>query len=140
MELVRFGEMFNKLRNVFATLVVTFLLKGGLSKMMLRLCFGFWLFCSSLWNFNFVLWYPLFFFKAVSYSDFVLLKNFSLDEFLFNFLLIDHGKCLMTWGGWLQDVLRYNKESLGFLHGHCVPFVGLKVTSKKTKISRFVWI
>ena len=34
--------------------------------MMLRLRFRFWVFCSSLWNFNSALWYPLLF-KAVSW-------------------------------------------------------------------------
>ena len=92
----------NKLRNVFAALVVTFLLKGRLDRMMLQLRFRFWVFCSSLWNFNSAFWYPLFF-KAVSYSHFVSLKNFSLGEFLFYLLLTGVG-------GWLEDVLTYNKD------------------------------
>ena len=82
--------------------------------MMLWLHFRFWVFCSSLWNFNSAFWYPLFF-KAVSYSDFVSLKISSLDELI---------------------VLTYNKGSLGFLYGQYVPFARLKVTSKKITIFR----
>ena len=134
----------NKLRNVFATLVVTFLLKGRSNRMVLRLRFRFWVFCSSLWNFNSAFWYLLFF-KAVSCSDFVSLKISSLDKFLFNLLLIGFGMCLMTWVGWLEDVLTYNKDkynkgSLGFLCGRYKPFVRLKVTSKKLTILKFVLI
>ena len=99
----------NKLRNIFAALVVTFLLKGRLNRMVLRLRFRFWVFCSSFWNFKSAFWYLLFF-KAVSYSDFLSLKISSMDKFLFNFLLIGIGMCLMTWGGWLKDVLTYNKD------------------------------
>ena len=34
-------------------LVVTFTLKRGLNQMNVRLCFRIWIFCSSLWNFNY---------------------------------------------------------------------------------------
>ena len=37
-------------------------------------------------------------------------------------------------------MLTHNKESLGFLYGQYVPFVRLKVTSKKASILRFVLI
>lgn len=36
-----------------------------------------------------------------------------LDEFFIRNLLPDVGKCLIPWGGWLEDVLMYNVESLG---------------------------
>ena len=129
----------NKLRNVLATLVVTFLLKRGLNQIMLRLCFCCGVFCSFLSNFNSVLWYPLFF-KAVSYSDFDSFKISSLDEFLFNLLLIDISRCLMTWGGWLEDVLTYNKKSLSFLYGRYVWFVKSNVRSKLSTVLKLVLI
>ena len=55
--------------------------------------------------------------KTASYSECVSLKVFSLDEFSYNLLLIDIGKSLMTYGGWLEGLLTYNKKSLGFLYG-----------------------
>ena len=107
--------------------------------MMLRLCSRFWLFCSSLWDFISTLWYPLFF-QAVSYSDFVSLEISLLDEVLFTLLLIDIGMCLMSRGGWLEDVLTYNKRPLGFLYARYVLFVMLNVTCKKSTILRFALI
>ena len=65
---------------------------------------------------------------------------FSLDEFLFSPSLIDAADSLITWGGWLDDVLMYNEESLGFLYDLCAPFARIKVTSKKLTILRCVWI
>ena len=99
--------------------------------MMFRIRFHFWIFCFFfLWNFDSVLWYPLFF-KAVSYSEFVSLKISSLHEFLFNLLLTDIGKSLMTCGWWLVDVLRNYWN---------VPFVRLKVTSETSTLLRFALI
>ena len=102
--------------------------------MKLRLGFCFGVLYSSLWNFNSL------FFKAVSYSDFVSSKIFSLDQVLFNYFLIDIVMQLMTWGEWLEDMLTYNKGPLVFLNGQYVPFVRLKVTSKKSRIFRFILI
>ena len=65
---------------------------------------------------------------------------FSLDKFLFSPSLIDAADCLITWGGWLDNVLMYNEDSLGFLYDQCAPFARIKVTSKKLTILRCVWI
>ena len=81
------------------TLVMTLLLKGGLCQVMLRLRFHFWVFWVFLRIFNSAYWYQLFF-KAVSYSNFVLFKIYRIDYFLCSLLLIDISMCLMTWGGW----------------------------------------
>ena len=90
-------------------------------------------------GFYFYLVIPLFF-QAVSYSDFASLEISLLDEVLFDLLLIDIGMCLMTRGGWLEDVLTYNKRPLGFLYGRYVLFVMLNVTSQKSAILRFALI
>ena len=71
--------------------------KRRVEQMMLRLCFrfeSFVLLCG-------ILILPCdihcsLSLKTVSYSDFDSLKISSLDDFLFNVLLIDIGMCLMT--------------------------------------------
>ena len=102
----------NKLRKVFATLVVTFLLKVELKQMILRLRFRFRVFCFSLWNFISAFWYLPFFYWYV------------LDDLR----------------GWLENMLTYNKGSLGFLYGRYVSIVRLKLTSKMSTILSFVLI
>ena len=42
-------------------------------------------------------------------------KIYSLDELLRSHSLIDVGNCLITCGGWLEDMLMYNKDSLAFI-------------------------
>ena len=53
--------------------------------------------------------------KVFSYSTFAELKISKLDEFLESLLAADVGNYLRIWGGWLEEVLTYNKLSSGFL-------------------------
>ena len=52
--------------------------------------------------------YPLFS-KIIPYSTFAELKISILDEFLESLLSVNVGNCVTTWGGWLEEVLTYNK-------------------------------
>ena len=47
--------------------------------------------------------------KAIPYSTLAELKISILNEFLESYLSADVGNCVITWSGWLEEVLTYNK-------------------------------
>ena len=89
------------LRKVWATLVDTFLLNGGLNHIMLR-CLFLRLLVDGFEYLRLMFVYPLLF-KASSYSPLAALNISSFDELRDNLPFIDFGSCFIIWVGGLNE-------------------------------------
>ena len=135
------GKCFSiKFKNIFATLVDTSKLNGGLNQMILRCRFLLTLFCSWLGGVYVSFVVCPHFFSASSYSNLVLLNISALEEFRDNLSLIIFVSCFLICGGWFDDTSMYINLSFGFLYGRYVLFSKLNVTSKKSTSVRLVTI
>ena len=135
------GKFFStKFKNIFATLVDTSKLNGGLNQMILRCRFFLTLFCSWLGGVYVSFVQCPHFFSVSSYSNLVLLNISALEEFRENLSLIIFVSCFSICCGWFDDTSMYINLSLGFLYGRYVLFSKLNVTYKKWTSVRLVTI
>ena len=135
------GKCFSiKFKNIFATLVDTSKLNGGLNQMILRCRFLATLFCSWLGGVYVSFVVCLHFFNPSSYSNLVLLNISTLEESRDNPSLIIFVSCFLICGGWFDDPSLYINWSSGFLYGQYVLLSKLNVTSKKSASVRLVTI
>ena len=135
------GNCFSiKFKNIFARLVDTSKLNGGLNQMILRCRFLLTLFCSWLGGVYVSFVVCPHFFSASSYSNLVLLNISALEEFRDNLSLIIFVSCFLICGGWFDDTSLCINLSFGFLYGQYVLLSKLNVTSKKSTSVRLVTI
>ena len=135
------GKCFSiKLKNIFATLVDTSKLNGGLDQMILCCSFLLMLFCSWLVGVYVSFVVCPNFLSASSYSNLVLLNISALKQFRDSLSAIIFVSCFVICAGWFDDTSMYINLSIGFLYGRYVLFSKLNVTPKKSASVRMVTI
>ena len=107
-------------KNIFATFVFTFKLKGGLNQiifcvlLLVLFCLSFLVLLGCV-HFSFALWPH--FFSASSWSGFDCSNISALEEFLDNFSLMVWVRCFIICGGWFDELLIYVRLSFNFWYG-----------------------
>ena len=129
-----------KFKNIFAMLVDTSKLNGGLNQMILRCRFLLTLFCSWLGGVYVSFNVCPHFFSASWYSNLVFLNISALEEFRDNLSLTIFVSCHLICGGWFDDTSMYINWSFRFLYVRYVLFSKLNGTSKKSISVRLVTI